>query len=236
MENTFSPLSTNCGTCIFLDKEKHCRVERLNFYKSKGIQIIESDNKAPIIQDLICPYHRDLNWAKSLPDNAHVVNTIEKENRIPYYAIVFNMGKLLLKLSINRLLEFKHQPTQIYIVTSIDNPDLTIPEAKTLFEGSKVKWTIINEIEENAWTNIFKNYNQTDFMLLVNGFPYAKLDWAQKLSDQIQHNLLQFSYAVNAKRTMKLIPAYMYNSYYFEYTGKWLEKLTEERCHQKYIF
>lgn len=240
MENTFYPQDTNCAGCIFEEiiarrdigygLEFGCKLKKLDLYKEKGLKVESSNlNWHYTIKDFICPYYRTKEWATDL---------IKKENKLPYFVILLHLDSVILEGIIEDLLEYDAKPQEIFIVTkfiSSEKREELQDLLNKILKNSKIKWTLQYEIEENSWHQIINNYKRKDFMMLITGEAktYEKENLFKKLSSKIQDELLTFSYA--EAKNIKLIPAYSYNSYYFEYTKNWLQKLEEERCHEKYI-
>lgn len=230
MENTFYPPNTNCTECIF-SKETQCRLDKIRYYKTKGVNV-ETINSTTVLKNFICPYFRNLEWLENKKNTVDLVKEIQKENQIPYYVVLLNLSKSILIDTINKIKKFRTLPKHIYIVCDFE---IGYKGLNEIVEKIPCEWTYIFQLEENGWHNIFKTYNRTEFMVLINGYPEINNSWTKNLSTKINDSLLKFSYAENKQQKMTVIPAYIYNSYYFEYTDKWLEKLRQERWQQKYI-
>ena len=230
----FVPPDTHCKTCIFEDRESFCRLNKIDFYRTKNIKIDTTDDNA-VLKEFVCPYHRTKEWLSNQPVNGNLVNIIREENKLPYIAILLHLGDEIVKKTIKKLLTFTTKPKEIYVIKRASDSEKIVDEVKSLLDNTGIKWRVEFEFEENAWHNIFKFYNRTEFMLLIRGFPEIRVDWPKTLERKILDELLQFSYAENKSQTMTLISPYVYNMYYFEYTKDFLIKLRQQRHHQKCI-
>lgn len=231
-----SPPSTHCKGCIFTNHTVECRLDKISFYKKNHI-VVEKIDGRNVIKDLVCPYYRTEDWLLDQTDNhdTTIMSAIRRENILPYYPVFLFLGPELLRTSLRRMLTFKVLPKEIYIIfEKTTNPSIML-DVEEIMKGTNITWHVYFELEENAWHNIFKFYNRSEFMLLISGFPTVRRDWAEVLANKVQDKLLKFSYAENEKQTMTLIPAYVYNSYYFEYGKSFLTKLRQERHKQKCI-
>jgi hypothetical protein len=232
----FAPPDTNCKGCIFYNDKIDCRIGRAQFYREKGIKVIRTE-EGTVIKDFVCPYYRPESWLEEQKDTTDLVQKIQKENLIQYIPIVLFLEGEILKDSLNKIRRFDNPPKELYVIVK-DNPDKNeklMELVKETLEGSGIKWNIHFELEDDSWHIIFKNYNRREFLLIINGFPEVNNKWPKVITKKIQEELLKFSYAENKKQTMMLISPYVYNSYYFEYTKKFLLMLRLERNKQKCI-
>lgn len=241
MENTFCPPDTRCKKCAFHTSSKlengysHlCWIDKIHHYNSRGVEISITDEL--MLKNFLCPYFRPKNWIKGKESlsSAQLEKIVKQENQIPYFPIILFPKKNQIGPIIRKLARFKVKPKEVQIIleSSRTNELLTISD---LCKENKIPYSISFSLKDNSWHNIFNKYNRNEFLMLITGYPYLKNDWSVELTDKIQDELFTFSYAENKQNTVMLIPHYMYNSYYFEHTDNFIEKLKEERNAQKYI-
>lgn len=232
----FSPPDTHCKGCIFYNDKIDCRIGRAQFYREKGIKVIRTGD-GTVIKDLVCPYYRPESWLESQKDKTNLVQEIQKENLIQYIPIILHLEAEILKDTLNKIKRFDNPPKELYVIV-YDNPsknEETMTLVKNTLEGSGIKWHFHVELEKDSWHIIFKNYNRTEFLLVITGYPDINNKWPKVITKKIQEELLKFSYGENKKQTMMLISPYVYNAYYFEHTKKFLGMLRLERNKQKCI-
>ena len=232
----FAPPDTQCKDCIFYNDKIDCRIGRAQFYREKGIKVIRTEN-GTVIKDFVCPYYRPESWLENKKDVVNIVLEIQKENLIQYIPIVLHLEGEILKSSLTKISKFDNPPKEVFVIVR-DNPtknEKTMALVKETLEGTGIDWHIHFELEEDSWHIIFRHYNRSEFLLIINGYPEVGNKWPKVITKKIQEELLKFSYGENKKQTMMLISPYVYNSYYFEHTKKFLGMLRLERNKQKCI-
>jgi hypothetical protein len=229
MDSTFAPQDTQCDNCCFRLDGYDCTLDKIKFYQNNGITVISTPN-GNVLKDFICPYYRTKEWANTNDGvGEDLVGRIRVENAIPYLPILLFLDDELLINSLDKITKFETRPKHVYIIVKEDITAEKISMIKSVLDGTGIEWHVHVELEENSWHNIFKFYNRSEFLLLITGFPTVLNDWTLTLTKKIQDELFKFSYAENASKTMLLIPAYMYNSYYFEYAKNFINALKIER-------
>lgn len=239
MVNTFCPPDTRCNKCVFHSSKQiesgygHvCHIDKIHHYNSKGVEISIKDEV--ILKNFLCPYFRPKEWIKGKENSIPLLEKmVRQENQIPYFPVLLFPKKNEIGPIIRKLARFSVKPKEVQIVleSSRTNELLTI---SNLCKENKIPYSISFSLEDNSWHNIFNKYNRNEFLMLITGYPYLKNDWSVELTSKIQDELFTFSYAENKQNTVMLIPHYMYNSYYFEHTVNFIEKLKEERNAQKH--
>jgi len=154
-ENNLIPVSsTLCHNCIFADYDNNiqtgCKADRLNKFKKANITISEmvyEDTTSYVIEEKVCVYYRNKSWAsehyKNI-DNENLVETINKELRIPYHALLFlRQNDNIDDLSI-RLAELEQQKIKPKMVTVIDRTHTPEPMTNQLL-------TIVSKYSFDYW-------------------------------------------------------------------------------------
>ena len=93
--NTISPMHTPCLGCAFMINEEQkqvgCQVGRIEKYQERGADVIDvyddNGNEFFVINDRLCVYKRDKEWAKGVSKKQRVTE-VERELRLKYHAMV----------------------------------------------------------------------------------------------------------------------------------------------------
>jgi hypothetical protein len=90
-----NPLHTNCKDCAFAvysgKTQTDCSAGILERYRKNGAEIIEvyddDDKEFFVIDNKICPYHREKDWAKKY-SKSELLNIVNAQTKSPYHVMI----------------------------------------------------------------------------------------------------------------------------------------------------
>jgi len=125
-----SMVSTICYNCVFADYENNiqtgCKANRLELFKKHQVDIKETeieDRQCFVIEGKSCVYYRNKEWVienYKTEDVNIALDTIKKQLRIPYHALVFFRSEDTIEDLQKRLYELENQKVKPKLVTVID--------------------------------------------------------------------------------------------------------------------
>ena len=186
-ENNLVPISsTLCHNCVFADYDSNsqtgCKADRLDKFKKANITISEmvyEDSTSYVIEEKMCVYYRNKNWAlehyKNI-DDKNLVETVRKELRIPYHALLFVRQNDSIDNVGMRLTELEKQDIKPKMVTIIDRTHSTYPITNQLLSMARNHsfdyWRVqtiqaIDQIDTDVVDLIYDNTKTIPYMFYI---------------------------------------------------------------------
>lgn len=214
----FAPYSTDCSKCIFY-AEQRCGANLWEKYREHNIKIIDG-----MLNNFHCPYYRSQDWLKV----ENLFKIIEKENELNYSIVLNRPNYRKIAETINTINKFTVKPKRVYFYVDGGLMKFNNKLVSLLKKRAAFLWKVCAELRPNTWFNLISNCNRNDFILYGDNLPNLRYDWANEVHDIINKNLETVGY-FNIDNAI-LLPPYVYNSFYFEYTTKCLDKIKEQLC------
>lgn len=230
-------LHTNCRECTFATysgkTQTDCELGRIEAYRDSGAEIVEAydddDKEFFVINDRLCVYHRDKEWAKHY-SKSELINIVNAQTKIPYHLIiVYPKNGVLeeLQKTVDSLKIQFNPPTIVSIVnwssgSSLYEDNMAIEGVLSSNEGS-FEWRIQNILNSDVSVRnaidltidgTYYKYNYPFYLVFNSGFVVPE-EFSKELHEAILTKGLQmiFGHPVNEDLDAMLVNKMMHRKH-----------------------
>lgn len=233
MDKKIAALHTSCRECCFAIKDGKtqtgCEYDRVQQYHDNGVEVLEAydekDNEFYIINNKICPYHRDEEWAGQY-SKSELKNIVESQIKLRLHAIIISDGSIdedpskaiAFKSSVDSLVSQETPPTLLTVISTIGSKQCykeNMAFSRILSPHSdKFDWEIRNVIDESLSTRSHidltidstKNKSYVYYFVVRSGFEVPE-GFSSELTEAIYDKAKMpfFCYPVDSDLNMMLV-------------------------------
>jgi hypothetical protein len=199
-------IHTNCKDCAFATYSKitqvGCDFGKIDSYREAGAQIIEAYDDTKefyVINDKICLYHRDKEWASKYT-KSELKNIVEAQTKTPYHAIIIHRKENTIEdmeVTAKSLQNQFNPPSVLSIVNmhtegSVYAQNMKFHEVLDNYKES-YEWRVQNIVDDEktiresidlAIDGTYFSYNYPYYITFDSGFSVPE-DFSKELHDSV---------------------------------------------------